>query len=237
MDRGSMSDPAAVVAQYASPDNLRTRMAVWRPGPDGISPREVAVDAVVSLRPRRVLEIGCGTGELAAEVLARLPGCDYLATDRSPAMVAATAAHGVGSVVADAAVLPVADDAADVVVAAWMLYHVPDLDAALREVGRVLRPGGTLVAVTNGQAHLAALLVEAGGAPLVTQFTSENGTATLERHFGSVGRRDVPTVAHFEDHAAAVRCLASFDPELAAGLPAFEGARQYDGLTTVFTAA
>jgi ubiquinone/menaquinone biosynthesis C-methylase UbiE len=59
--------------------------------------------------------------------------------------------------VAPAISIPVADDAADIVVAAWMLYHVPDLDAVLREVRRVLRPGGTLVAVTNGAAHLAAL--------------------------------------------------------------------------------
>jgi ubiquinone/menaquinone biosynthesis C-methylase UbiE len=59
--------------------------------------------------------------------------------------------------VAPAISIPVADDAADIVVAAWMLYHVPDLDAVLREVRRVLRPGGTLVAVTNGAVHKAAL--------------------------------------------------------------------------------
>ena len=39
-------------------------------------------------------------------------------------------------------------------VAAWMLYHVPDLDRGLAELARVLRPGGRLVAATNSEHHL-----------------------------------------------------------------------------------
>ena len=51
----------------------------------------------------------------------------------------------------------------DVVVAAWMLYHLDDLDAGLAEIRRVLRPGGALVAATNSEGHLADLRTEAGG--------------------------------------------------------------------------
>lgn len=236
MDRGRMTDPTAVVDQYATTERLRTRMAVWRPGPEGISPRQVAVDAVASLHPGRVVEIGCGTGDLAAELLARMPSCDYLATDLSPAMVAAAAALGVRAVVADAASIPVEDDAADVVVAAWMLYHVPDLDAALAEVRRVLRPGGSFVAVTNGDRHLARLLEDAGGDILVTQFSSENGEEALRRYFARVAATHIATTAYFTDHTDAVAYLETVDESLAHGLAWFDGPRVEAGYTTVFHA-
>ena len=160
-----VADPDTVAAQYATPDRLRRRMSIWRPGPDGRTPRDVARDLVVGLAPRSVLEVGCGTGELAEEIAAALPACAYLATDASESMVAATAARGLHAEVATIGSLPYPDASFDVVVAAWMLYHVPDLDAALAEVRRVLRPGGSFVAVTNGDRHLARLLEDAGGAP------------------------------------------------------------------------
>ncbi len=80
------------------------------------------------------------------------------------------------------------DASYDVVVAAWMLYHVPDLDRGLAEVRRVLRPGGTFIAVTNGDEHVAALRREAGGAAMRTTFSRENGEESLLRHFDSVVR-------------------------------------------------
>ena len=174
-----MADPDTVAAQYATPDRLRRRMSIWRPGPDGRTPRDVARDLVVGLAPRSVLEVGCGTGELAEEIAAALPACAYLATDASESMVAATAARGLHAEVATIGSLPYPDASFDVVVAAWMLYHVPDLDAALAEVRRVLRPGGSFVAVTNSDRHLARLLEDAGGDILVTQFSSENGEEAL----------------------------------------------------------
>ena len=73
-------------------------------------------------------------------------------------MVELTRERGVDARVADAMDLPFEDASFDAVVAMWMLYHVPDLDVALAEVRRVLRPGGLFVAVTNGDAHMAGLL-------------------------------------------------------------------------------
>jgi ubiquinone/menaquinone biosynthesis C-methylase UbiE len=183
-----------------------------------------------------VLEIGCGTGRFARSVIDARPDVDYVATDLSPAMVTATAALGVPAQQASADALPFPDAAFDVVVAAWMLYHVPDLDATLREVRRVLRPGGTLCAATNGDEHLADLLREAGGEPLLTQFSSENAVASLHRHFAEVTQRDIETEATFEDHAAAAAYLRTFSPALAATLPTFPGLRRYAGHTAVLMA-
>ena len=202
-----MRDRSVVETQYSTTDRLERRISIWSPGSDGIDPTALLRDSIVELHPRHAVEIGCGTGTLAAQVCRALPSCDYLATDLSPAMVATTAAHGVRAEVSDAASLPVPDGWADVVVAAWMLYHVPDLHAVLREVTRVLAPDGTFLAVTN-----------------------------LEEHFQTVTRRDVHTLATFPDHETATAYLATIDPDMAVALPVFEGARQDAGYTTIFTA-
>jgi len=152
-------------------------------------------------------------------------------------MVEATRALGVTAEVAPADSLPFADGCFDGAVAAWMLYHVPDLDGALREVSRVLRDGGILHVATNGSEHLGDLLREAGGDPLVTQFTSENAAEILGRHFEHVARRDIETRATFADHDAACAYLATFSPDLAGSLPHFEGPRSYAGHTAILTAS
>lgn len=225
-----------VSGQYASTDHLETRRAVWGPGPDGVSPVDVLRTLVVSSRPGRLIEIGCGTGRFARSVLDEAPDVDYVATDLSPAMVEATRALGVTAEVASSDVLPFGDASCDGAVAAWMLYHVPDLDGTLRELRRVLRDGGTLFVATNGREHLADLLREAGGQPLDTQFTSEVAGEVLGRHFDHVVQRDVETRATFPDHAAAQAYLASFSPTLAASLPPFTGPRTYAGHTAVLSA-
>lgn len=228
--------PLGVEGQYADTSRLDARRSVWGPGPSGLDPTEVALAETVSRAPSSVLEIGCGTGDFAERVCRALPSVSYVATDQSAAMVEATRARGIRAEVMDATALPFADESFDVVVAAWMLYHVPDLDTTLREVKRVLRPGGALVAVTNGTAHLVTLVVEAGGRPLVTQFTSENGEDVLQRHFDETSRQDIETTATFADHAAAAAYLATLGVAEVLSLPHFDGSRQDAGHVTVFTA-
>jgi ubiquinone/menaquinone biosynthesis C-methylase UbiE len=232
----SMTEQVHVTRQCEQADKLVTRAGVWGPGPDGVTPVDVLLTAVLSARPREILEVGCGTGQFAKSVMEAMPECDYLATDESAAMLAATKRLGVATRQAEATQLPFMAETFDGVVAAWMLYHVPDLDRALREMRRVLRPGGQLAVATNGDLHLAELLCEAGGEPLVTQFSSENAADSLRRHFRHVTQRDIETRATFPDHASAVAHLATFSEELAAGLPWFDGPREYAGFTSVLTA-
>lgn len=231
-----MTRTETVTEQYSATDRLETRRSVWGPGPEGVSPVDVLHTTVVSARPARVLEIGCGTGHFARSVMDALPGVDYLATDGSAGMVEATRGLGVPAQQVSAESLPFADGTFDVVVAAWMLYHVPDLERALAEVRRVLADGGVLAVATNGDQHLADLMREAGGEPLITQFSSENGAQALRRHFNDVSQWDVTTWATFPDHSAATAYLRSFDARLADQLPPFVGARRYEGHSSVFTA-
>lgn len=98
-----------------------------------------------------VLEIGSGSGAMAAEILAAHPGVSLTATDVDPAMVA-RAARRLGpfgargrAQVADATALPFADASFGAALSFLMLHHIPRRDDAVRELVRVLRPGGRLV--------------------------------------------------------------------------------------------
>ena len=103
--------------------------------------------------------------------------------------------RGVDARIADVQELPFDDGEFDVVVAAWMLYHVPDLDRGVAELARVLRPGGRLVAVTNSRFHLLELRELVGSGPSTLKFSRENGEAILARRFERVGAEDIDGVS------------------------------------------
>jgi SAM-dependent methyltransferase len=111
--------------------------------------------------------------------------------DTSSRMVDLARARGVDARVGDVQDLSFGDGEFDCAVAAWMLYHVADLDRALSELRRVLRPGGRLVAVTNGRDHMRELRRLAGEWAWQSRFRREEAVELLERHFPRVERRDV----------------------------------------------
>jgi len=150
-----INDPGLVREQYAREDNLRARQSIYAnaEGPDA---REIAFDAVAETRPIRVLEVGGGQGELA-ERLSRELGVELTLVDQSERMVEIARERGLDAQVGDVQRLAFGDGSFDCAIAAWMLYHVQDVDLAVAELARVLKPGGRLVAVTNGAGHLREL--------------------------------------------------------------------------------
>jgi SAM-dependent methyltransferase len=90
------------------------------------------------------VDVGCGEGRVARDLLAR--GHRVVAFDASPSLVAAArdGTPPVAAEVADATALPLPDACADLVVAFMSLHDVDDFDGAVREIGRVLEPGGRL---------------------------------------------------------------------------------------------
>jgi ubiquinone/menaquinone biosynthesis C-methylase UbiE len=151
-------------------------------------------------------------GAFAARVTSEL-GCEVVALDSSAAMVRATESLGMSAILGDVQHLPFADETFDCAVAAWMLYHVPDRDRAIAELARVLRPGGRLVAITNGRDHLAELWASVGAGKAETTFSRENGRPQLERHFASVTSTDLQVTAVFPDRLAARSYLESLGEE------------------------
>ena len=98
----------------------------------------------------RVLEIGAGTGR---NVEHYPPGSDVTYTEPDPHMARRLRARGASVVEAGAEQLPFADNSFDTVVSTLVLCTVPEVPASLREIGRVLAPGGRLLFLEHVRAE------------------------------------------------------------------------------------
>ncbi|MCC6629779.1 MAG: tRNA (guanosine(37)-N1)-methyltransferase TrmD [Chloroflexi bacterium] len=199
-----------VATAYASDADLAARQSIyaWRRPP--LDFHGWALDQARWTGGETVLDVGCGNGRALHRLVTRpAPPARLLGIDRSAGMLAAARQHWPPAapvpplVAADAVALPLADAACDTVLAMHMLYHVPDLAATLVELRRVLRPGGQLLATTNGQDHLAELAellcaataavtgdttaIQAG---LALGFDLDSGAGPLRAAFDTVERRD-----------------------------------------------
>ncbi len=201
--------------QYRDASNLNARGALHaRFGTNPYPWFRWVFDQMLSVAPdsARVLEVGAGSAGLWRENLDRLPAdWQVTLTDLSAGMVAeqraALSAPAFDFAVADVEALPFADASFDLAVANHMLYHVPDRPQALGELRRVLRPGGALIAATNGAGNMCELdrLVLAVAPDAATAewkasfrhpFTLENGGEQLAPFFDPIEMR------HYEDGLA-----------------------------------
>lgn len=186
-----LDNPVLVQWEYASEERLRTRNAIYRELTDGPDIEQAAFDAVAEVRPARVLDAGCGIGDIGVRIAEEL-GSHVVAVDTSPRMVQIAKERGLEASLADVQQLPFADGEFDCVLAAWVIYHVPDRQAAISELARVLRPGGRLVAATLAEENLHEIwdLLGESWRRSIT-FDRHNGAAQLEPYFASVERRDL----------------------------------------------
>ncbi len=97
---------------------------------------------------RRVLDVGCGTGKLLGELVARVGAASVSAVDPSPSFVSAVRDHYPEVDVQQAAAeqLPFADDAFDVTLAQLVVHFMADPVAGLAEMARVTHPDGVVAA-------------------------------------------------------------------------------------------
>jgi SAM-dependent methyltransferase len=216
-------------AQYKTDANLTARQSIYAYQQPRVDLPARVLDLAGPAPSDTIADVGCGNGIYLAELARRgLPG-RVLGVDMSLGMLAAARQRlttagdlaGPGPAVgpvhvalacADATALPLRDGAADLTLAAHMLYHVPEPSDALRELRRVTRPGGRVVIGLNGASHLrqlraaiAAALGDAAGAR-GERVTLDDGESLARSFFGPVARHDftaelrVPAPGPIEDY-------------------------------------
>jgi ubiquinone/menaquinone biosynthesis C-methylase UbiE len=198
-------DPEVVRREYSSEIGLETRASIYH-GAEGQDAHEILIELLAERKSRLVLDVGCGPGKLAARINKKW---DLRAVDISPRMVELARARGISAEVADVQDLPFKDGEFDIAVAAWMLFHVPDLTRGLRDIARVLRPGGELIAVTNGSDHLKELWALVGEGSYELSFNAENGARLLGEHFAAVSSVPVRGRVTFLDQEAVRRYVSA----------------------------
>lgn len=200
-----LTEPERIRAVYGTPRNLASKHDVMRRWEVAPLPFEDWVLEKIGLAGQeRVLDVGCGHSRFALPAARRLVGPNALAVgcDIAPGVLSELRTTvrddqlPVLLLIADAQELPFLDESFDVVMANHMLYHVADIDKAVREASRVLRPHGCFVATTNGRdgmkefhdVHVATM--DELGIPYVSHtgssFDLENGADHLDPAFEQV---------------------------------------------------
>ena len=176
------------------------------------------IDLVSEERPGRILDVGCGRGflldRLADRGLTGLTGVDVFHDVASPKWE-----YVRGDVTGR---LPLENSSFDCVIAGEIIEHVPNPDDFLREIRRVLRPGGTLVLSTPNMVSWAnRLLVPLGIQPLATETSSEVALGRVHRVLGQ-GNQVQGHLKVFS-HRALAEILAryGFAVRTRIGVPAF----------------
>jgi len=179
--------------------------------------REELLSRLALLRqpPRAVLDLGAGTGLGASALKRAFPRATVTATDISASMLEQARRHSrfwrpIRCIEADARALPVESASIDLVFTNLMLQWIDPLDDALREIRRVLRPGGLLLASSFGPLTLQELRAawgEADAGVHVNQFIDMHdfGSA-LQRAGFSEPVLDVDRhLRHYADAATLMR--------------------------------
>lgn len=138
--------------------DLITRLLSY--GQDARWKRRVAAIVREESEGRRALDLACGTGDVALSLAATH---DVVGLDLTQAMLALAKVRAAGSVghtswlAGDMTALPFPDASFDVVTTSYGLRNVPALETAVREIARVLRPGGVLVSLDFNKPRNAAV--------------------------------------------------------------------------------
>jgi demethylmenaquinone methyltransferase/2-methoxy-6-polyprenyl-1,4-benzoquinol methylase len=211
-------------------DQLSAALSFWQ------DPRwrRALVAAVAPAAGERVLDVATGTGMVAAELRARAD-CAVVGLDQSPQMLAGARARFAGDarvelVEGQAEQLPFAAESFDALTFTYLLRYVDDPPATMRELARVVRPGGRVASLEFGvppwaPARAAWHLYTRVGLPTLGRLFS--------RDWADVGRFLGPSIAGFYRRHPVDRIVAYWH---AAGLEHIEVRRMSLGGGVVMSA-
>jgi ubiquinone/menaquinone biosynthesis C-methylase UbiE len=199
----AIADPGYVNNQYRTASNLNARIRLHQEfSTNKYSWQRWLFDQFKFMPKSRILELGCGTGNLWLENLDRISaGLEIILSDFSEGMLEQAQQNLKNSLssfqfkLIDAQAIPFGDAGFDFVIANHMLYHVPDRGKALSEIKRVLKPTGRFYSSTGGCNHLKELCdlvsrfdsqLSSWGKLISDTFSLENAPAQLGDYFANV---------------------------------------------------
>jgi SAM-dependent methyltransferase len=207
------NDPKGVRQMYTTDEALRIRQETHdRYTVPAIDFAAWALNCVTWRGDESILDVGCGPGSWYNTLKTKVPNAQYTGIDLHAGMLQ-NHPYAQGTLVGDAQYLPFPDHSFDVLMANHMMFHVPDIDRAIQEFRRVLKPDGIFLSTTNSVHNMpelqvlirraVTLLVPPGTThiqvplPSSDRFTLETGTRMLSRYFQGVVRYDLPGMLVF----------------------------------------
>lgn len=181
----------------------------------------------------KILELGCGNGVLwQMNKQAVKENWDITLSDYSEGMIQDSKKNinieKIKYEIIDIQNIPYEDESFDIIIARHMLYHVPNIDKALSEVKRVLKPNGKFYVSTNGKEHMQELndlvkkydkYIDFDTLKYADKFGVENGNEMLKQYFNSVSAEDFvgqivvhkaePVVSYVTSSINARECLSN----------------------------
>jgi ubiquinone/menaquinone biosynthesis C-methylase UbiE len=185
--------------QYATSKNLEARIAIHHYGINSVGLWDWVWKHYAFQAEEQLLEVGCGTGAFWQANTAHVPPDMHITlTDFSQGILAKSrqdlADRWFRFLVADVERLPFTDSFFDHLLCHFMLYHATSPETAIREMMRVLKPGGQIAIITVSERHMRRLwdVVHEIDATVYREhrlsdpFNEENGEPLLQQYFSSI---------------------------------------------------
>lgn len=197
-----MLNKEQVTNQYSTSTKLEARIALHRNySTNSIGWTSWMFNQFSFKEGLKVLELGSGTGAFWADNINMIPNMKILISDISEAMIQKckenlkSAATDFDFEVIDAQNIPYEENTFDIVIANHLIYHLDDVGLGIREIKRVLKPGGKLYATTFGKRNMVELYeiihgfdksIKIPALVLAERFGLETGEIALRKQFDQV---------------------------------------------------
>lgn len=187
--------------QYKNHEKLGDRINLWSFGTNPIPLQEWIFKRTAPQENEFILELGGGTGKLWSENYSKLNSFyKIIFSDFSKNMLIEAEKNlrplklNMDFQLINAEDIPYADESFDIVLGCHMLYHVPDIKIALKEINRVMKSNGRFISTTTSQHHIKELIdfLESFGlsfeekTKFFSEFRNETGKSVLRPFFRNV---------------------------------------------------
>ncbi len=211
--------------QYASSKNLESRMSIYQYSIDAKTFSEWLAEQITPNHNVKILELGCGTGDLWKELKSSFHNCEILLSDFSEGMLQKSkenlGENAFSYEIIDFHNIPYPDKTFDIIISNHNLYHALDLNKVLSEISRVMKDDGVFYSTTNSVEHLASLrelinITDDSLWPtsvLASVFGAETGIEILSNYFQYTDRRYYQNELQIKDFAPIVNYFMSVRDE------------------------